>query len=561
MGVSGPALEPFLLFPPFADLTSLPFPTLDASQFFGTGQEPALTNWPPPGWQSLSDIAVPGGSALSEDSTVINRPSGWEGPGCLDVDWLSIEDQHHGGDMSVGGWSNSQPNEQPTPSHVDNPPLQTRQLCNLPTALSEFFFKEVIPLYCAWDSDLNLMRVVAENTWQSSKVLYHTMQSMAAACLTSVIPELSSSAVQERLVALRCLDDDPSEIVDNPEAKLLATVLLCHTASWHDPGNLARERYHATQKLVLEWSANATCTQRRPMATFFQTAVDYWGMLLSFFTDISGVSDNLIGPRRSVDQTTLHPFVGIGGQTIRTLMEVGNLVSQYRFRIANMGFITEEDMDFFKRKIQEARCLEKRLLAYEPADISKMQGTGDPRTPLMHLAKVDEAYRCVGLLQIYRVFSDLLAERYTPWDKENIYSVRPPSKTPSKIERDAWLTNLALYTLDLLRDIPFESRSRCIQPLILVAISSELRRVPQDITALGAADEESRRLGQDVIQMAQARNFVKSRLSAYADVLPLRKVGNILELVTSIWAALDEGESDVYWLDICTRKQLNTLIG
>lgn len=68
-------------------------------------------------------------------------------------------------------------------------------------------------------------------------------------------------------------------------------------------------------------------------------------------------------------------------------------------------------------------------------------------------------------------------------------------------------------------------------------------------------------MGQSIIELAQARNFVKSRLSAYTDVLPLRKVSNILELVTSIWSALDEGEPDVYWLDICTRKQLNTLIG
>lgn len=275
MGVSCPVPEPFLLFPPFSDITSLPFPTLDASHFFGAGHEPALSHWQPPGWHSSSNIALPPGSAFSEDSTLVNRPSDWEENGCLNVDWLSIEDQQPGGDVSVAGWSNSQSNQQLTPSHVDNPPVQTRQLCNMPTALSEFFLMEVIPLYCAWDSNLNLMRVVAENTWQSSKVLYHTMQSMAAACLTSVIPELSVNAVQERLVALRCLDDDVSDHRDSTEAKLLATVLLCHTASWHDPGNLARERYHATQKLVLEWSANATGSQRRPMATFFQTAVDY----------------------------------------------------------------------------------------------------------------------------------------------------------------------------------------------------------------------------------------------------------------------------------------------
>ncbi|KAF9767116.1 hypothetical protein IL306_000381 [Fusarium sp. DS 682] len=317
-----------------------------------------------------------------------------------------------------------------------------------------------------------------------------------------------------------------------------------------------------TQRRVLEWSTTAGA-QSKPMVKFFQTAVDYWGMLLSFFTDVSGVQgpDPLIRPAQPSSQLALHPFVGMAGETVKTLTDVGNLVSQYRSRAASIKFVTEDDMNYFKKKIREARCLEKRLLAYTPGDTSKIQYTGDPRTTLGHLARIDEAYRCVGLLQIYRVFSDLLAERYNPWDADHIYSARPPTKVPSKAEKGYWLTSLALYTLKLLRDIPFESRSRCIQPLILEAISSELRRMPQDVASLGAVDQESRNVGLSIIELAQARNFVKSRLSAYADVLPLRKVSNILELVTSIWTELDEGELDVYWLDICTRKQLNTLIG
>jgi hypothetical protein len=579
MDISTSSLDPLLLFPHFADPSSNPFPVPFDSHFLGLGDDLSLSQWPFPGLCNSGAMTIPDGSVLADDSPELDRTIEWTGSNAdmlanpqtaghpLDVDWLAIQSQPNSGESSGPSRSTNMHNNgqsKDLAAGSDRSPLvRPRQLSNLPTALSDFFIREVIPLYCAWDSESNLMRVVAENAWQSSKVLYHTMQSMAAACLTSVFPELSATAIQERFIALRCLDESQPGATDSPEARLLATVLLCHTASWHDPGNLAKERYHMTQKIVLEWGSNAIGTDSKPMAKFFQTAVDYWGMLLSFFTDISDVphplsANPLIGPQ---EPAALHPFVGISGQTVKTLTDVGNLVSQYRARASSIRFITEEDMSFFEKKIREARCLEKRLLAYKPADISKMQDTGDPRTSLGHLAKIDEAFRCTGLLQIYRVFSDLLAERYNPWDAADIYSIRPPSKTPSKTEKDYWLTSLAIYTLDLLREIPFESRSRCIQPLILVAISSELRRMPQDVTSLGEANDQARQVGQRIIQLAQARNFVKSRLSAYADVLPLRKVGNIIELVTSIWSALDEGESDVYWLDVCTRKQLNTLIG
>ncbi|KAJ4180205.1 hypothetical protein NW755_011893 [Fusarium falciforme] len=243
------------------------------------------------------------------------------------------------------------------------------------------------------------------------------------------------------------------------------------------------------------------------------------------------------------------------------LADIGRLVYQYRRRVSAIKFVTEADLDFFKSQIREARILEKRLLPYRPLDTSRLQDMGDPRTTLAHLAKIDEAYQYVGLLQIYRVFPDLLAERYRPWDKEHILSPRPPSKIPSKAEMDSWMTSLALHTLDLVREIPFESRSRSIQPLIFVAVSNELRRGPQDVASLGAADDQARGLGESIIEVARARNFIRSRLSAYAAVLPLRKVANVLELVTSTWSALDEGQSDVYWLDICTQKELSTLMG
>jgi len=130
-----------------------------------------------------------------------------------------------------------------------------------------------------------------------------------------------------------------------------------------------------------------------------------------------------------------------------------------------------------------------------------------------------------------------------------------------------------------------------MQPFILVAASSELRwpgtstkeqkqqtshsQHPRPNDGIGrdgdnvndASDGEGTCTILDnhttaaTIKLARARRFVRSRLAAYTHILPLKKVSKILELVGSVWAALDDGELDVYWMDIAHRKGLRTIMG
>ncbi|KAK2735554.1 C6 zinc finger domain protein [Colletotrichum kahawae] len=79
---------------------------------------------------------------------------------------------------------------------------------HVPTSLSEYFFREVITLYCAWDSKSNVMRNIIETSWQSSGALYHTIQSMSAACLSEDFPHLLPVARREHAQALELLRQD-----------------------------------------------------------------------------------------------------------------------------------------------------------------------------------------------------------------------------------------------------------------------------------------------------------------------------------------------------------------
>ncbi|KAH7152656.1 hypothetical protein EDB81DRAFT_431669 [Dactylonectria macrodidyma] len=447
---------------------------------------------------------------------------------------------------------------------VDRHPFQDRpqELFNLPSALSDYFFREVITLYCTWDSGSNAMRNIVERMWQSSGALYHTTQSMAAACLSEDFPHLSSVATSEHRQALEYIQGRPKESVMKQD-NLMAHMLLGHTASWLNPQNLATDMFRSSYLMLKDTIAE---TGDDCDLSFFSDTMDYWAMLLVYLTDSSQLGeygrDLSKGPTRPSTVIEPHPFSGISRATIRMLTDVGILIFQYRKRMLGVKFMTEQDLDAFMASFREARRLERMLLAHRAPDVAQIADPGDPKTPLSHLQHLDEAYRCTGLLQLYRVFPDLLNERYSPWNKDDILRPPPATKKPTPEERNTWLTKLAMHILGILREIPFESRTRSVQPFILVALSSELRRESQTSHLVTAGSTpKSLTLDHHAIEVVRARKFVGSRLAAYTHILPLRKIRIIFELINCIWAALDAGDQDVYWLDVAYQKNLGTMMG
>ncbi|WYZ35076.1 hypothetical protein EsH8_I_001352 [Colletotrichum jinshuiense] len=436
-----------------------------------------------------------------------------------------------------------------------------RQISHLPTALSEYFFREVITLYCAWDSKSNVMRNIVETMWQSSGALYHTIQSMAAACLSEDFPHLLPVARSEHSRALELIHGRPPPST-HKRAMLLASTLLGHTSSWLSPQNLATDVFRASCSMLEDIAAE---TGRDESLSFFSDTMDYWAMLLAYLTDSRDLGDYRrgvsVGPADPTKSIEPHPYSGISHDTVRILTDTGVLIFQYRKHMSAVKFLTENDLDVFRAALREARRLERVLLAHRPPDPSRVRDPGDPKTPLRHLELIDEAYRRTGLLQLYRVFPDLLSERYAPWDREALLRPLPAERPPTPRERQAWLTKLAMNILGTLREIPFESRTRSAQPFIMVAISSELRRDAQHLRAAPAAGPAAVAIDPASIEIVRARKFVRSRLEAYTHILPLRKSRVISELIDHTWAALDAGKEDVYWLDVAYEKNLGTMMG
>ncbi|KAL2209863.1 hypothetical protein CC79DRAFT_1365280 [Sarocladium strictum] len=420
------------------------------------------------------------------------------------------------------------------------------------SALVEFFFKEVVSLYCAWDTSSNKMRELAQQRWQSSPSLYHTIQSMAAACLAERFPHLASTATSEHCTAMQYLVDTQGN--GDKDDRMLALILLGPTSSWHDPGNLARGTLQFARRMLHDYGDDVN-------SQFFEAALDYWTMMLSFMTDTDREGGNFPASRRasaSKATTPPHPFTGISQNIVKILSQVGALVYRQRTRKVEAQFMTEDDLHFFKDCIRQARNLERQLLLHSAISGLQVDDLTDPYTTVEHLEKMDNAYRYTGLLQIYRCFPDLLAERYSPWREEDVLHVPPTPVSSTREERDAWLRSLAVHILGILREIPFESRTRCLQPFIMVACSSELTRLPES-QASDSADGLGNVVSLANIELMRARDFIQSRLASYRYVLPLPKVRQVQKLVEEVWLRLDNGTRNVYWLDVCLRKGLVTL--
>ncbi|KAE8134260.1 Zn(II)2Cys6 transcription factor [Aspergillus pseudotamarii] len=468
------------------------------------------------------------------------------------------------------------------------------QLLNNPSwTLIEYYFKEVAALFSSYDSQMNPFRSTVSRLWGSSLAMCKTMQSMAAATLVNDFPQfgplgrkLRNEAVD--IIAKETVLDDKS---------LLALLMLGQTASWHDSKDLGISFFNLLRNHLETKPLEIANPERGNNHQFFQEALVYWEMLLSFVADDTAVlSGNAAadpgGPL--VLQRIPHPWTGIARDTQFTVQEVGRLVRCERKRIRARVFTSRADITQAQKAIEKAQELEERLLELAHPAEAEIVSPGDDETPVWHLLTMAEVYRCTGLMQLYRVFPDLLYRRLgsqhpssqsynqqpsaTPRDPflsvdtapdlinsawfESMY-LQPESNQPNESETlpdtyyDSWLTEFSLTTLSRLKTIPIESRTRCLQPFLLVASSSELR-LPRSEVSL---DSSGPNISSHAIEVSRTRQFVLGRLTSFLHVLPPKPVDVCLQLVREVWKRIDAGESNAYWMDVMMEKGWETTMG
>ncbi|KAK9847131.1 hypothetical protein MYU51_020459 [Penicillium brevicompactum] len=527
----------------------------------------------------------------------------------------------------------------------------SRSLNNPSWTLIEYYFKEVAALFSSYDSQMNPFRTTVSRLWGSSLAMCRTMQSMAAATLVNEFPHFGPMGRKMRDEAVDIITRDT--VID--DKSLLALLMLGQTASWHDPTDLGISFFNLLRKQLNTIASSSNSPGFGFAKTdsnnyrFFEEALIYWEMLLSFVADNEKglLSDNSQSASSMGESLVLqrvpHPWTGIARDTQFTVQQVGQLIRRERKRMRSRRFTSQDDITRAQIAIEKARELEERLLALAHPSEAEIVSPGDDDTPVWHLLTMAEAYRCTGLMQLYRVFPDLLQRRlpasdsntsnypanacstsrdpFFPIDldsmnlsaafgnpspaahathaqnaspsplpsthnlyqdhnrKSPIQNQEHPSPSPENVANN-WLTEFAVTTLSRLKTIPLESRTRCLQPFLLVASCSELRLppLPSNIDSRGnpsngPTDEYTE--GEDstsntnpmpsismaAIEVSRTRKFILGRLTSYLHVLPPKPINVCLKLVNEVWRRLDAGEDNCYWVDVMIEKGWETTMG
>lgn len=451
---------------------------------------------------------------------------------------------------------------------------------DLSSSLVEFYFRNVASMFSCFDGERNPFRTKVAQVWTNSPAMYYTLQSMAAACLVQELPMLRQAAKQLRLEAISLA----KEVSQSDPPSLLVLLMIGQTSSWFEPNDLGVGFFKEIQsRLARTLPDSSDILGSCNAAEFFQHALTYWRMLLAFVTsEIDDVEQQ--GKFASTPDILCipHPWTGVCDSTLELLEEVGQLVRKQRFGFRSAAFVTEELLQETAGAIAKARLLESKLLAAKRWSSEEIFCPGDLETPTWHLQLIAEIYRRVGLLNLYRVFPDLRIRRYRYetalkafWkggtthygDEDEGYLSWLCISDTFRLEKaedesnQLWLTAYALKTIQLLENIPTCSRTRCLQPLLLVSCASELRAVEQ-LHDQGAECHDSNFPDVDAsLRLLQARRFVRGRLNFLSSVRPPLPIRTCLAVVEQVWHLQDSGRIDVYWIDVMLAHGWQTTMG
>ncbi|KAH8686475.1 hypothetical protein BGZ61DRAFT_393190 [Ilyonectria robusta] len=469
------------------------------------------------------------------------------------------------------------------------------------TLLSDFYFQETARSFSVYDGGMNPFRSLVGRLWSQSRVIYCAMQSMAATGLENLYPSLGPIGKEYRreTVALLMGNDDCDE------TSLLALLMIGASSSWHDPTASGVSLFNSFQNRMQRATARAYFLENSNNYRFFHESLIYWQMLLSYVVDDFRMgSYQILGPVQLPSGTMQapHPWTGVGHEVQKVLCDIGHLVRSQRQHARLPVTITQGHIDRLQNSIIKAFELEGRLLQLTLPSEDQIINPADVNTPVQHLVNLAQIYRLVGLLQLYRIFPDILWQRLqsptselsadirpffeklghhtTPWDNERGYLPHNPARQ----DLGSWLTIFALNILEIFRHIPVESGTRAFQPFLLVACGSELR-VPQSKTPEGSiAAGLKPQCGENLdfvpavslkaVEVLRARGMVLGRLEQLAHLLAPKPHRQCISVVKEIWKKMDalsavipgaecseDAQDSVFWIDIMIENGWETIMG
>lgn len=435
---------------------------------------------------------------------------------------------------------------------IEDPPLFP-SMENETTTLVQYYFRDTCATWSSFDSEKNPFRTAIEGLWQKSPLIYYAIQSNAAVHLSNQLSSMQATAFAMREkahVAFLQELQNASDTQSTGDQLLLATLLLGVSACWHDSSDLGLPYLRIARSLIHARTRRQSSSHyHNPLdrnIRFFFEALLYWEMVMAFVSG-EGITSSLAwtpdpsvfpwaGP---VTATVIpHPWTGVAPRVMLLFAEVGHLVQNY----ATSDRRAREDQNLVASVIK----LEEDLLSVSIPTEEQIADVYDDLTSKNDFVAFAEATRCAALLQLYRVFPDVLRRRLGAGtlNIKSYLGIIEPNIGSNMI--GSWLVGLAMHVLNLLASIPAYSGVRCVQLLPLATAAFELRSAP------GASYSD--------VEIASFRDFVIGRLQLLADRLPLKPISRTMQVLQEVWRRNDQGD-EVFWLNVMIDKKWKTFLG
>lgn len=436
--------------------------------------------------------------------------------------------------------------------------------------LIQHYFKDVCGVFSSFDSHLNPFRTTIGKIYQDSPSISYAIQSMSAAHLANTFPYMAAIGTELQQKAVAALQEElPLAQAGQISCTrtFLSIMMLGLTTSWHDSNALGTEFLSTARGLILpKLMDRSQEAEVQREAQFFEESLIYWEMVMGFVTEdamsfsrpsgarprvVSSMKSTPAG-RRPDGKIVPHPWTGVAPMVQALFAEVGRLVRCER------SLNRDSVIDLIRRQenLLNATSLEEDLLAVDYPSIDEIADTGDDRTPKEHFTILAEAYRCAGLLELYRVFPSILRKRlgskkHPVSGSVDFHFPMPRFETPYEdADMKLWLNSLAMHILQMIESLPASSGTFCIQQLVLTVAACELKFVSSvDFFDVNANDSK----------VLQAREKVIRRLEVYAHRLPGKPLRQLITLIKETWRQSDEG-IDAFWIDIMNEKGWHTIM-
>ncbi|KAL5357407.1 fungal-specific transcription factor domain-containing protein [Aspergillus floccosus] len=379
------------------------------------------------------------------------------------------------------------------------------------TCISRHYFSEICHINSCFDSHWNSFRVEVGSMMTTRPLIYHCVLSMSAAHLAWKRRDLSTAALHHRTSAISCLTGEIMKVKEDKGACL---------------NGLSDEHVEV--------------------------------LLASILLGTTESGAHSIYP---------NPWSGICTPVFIYLAKAGTL-SRQRSLIRNLSIAasaTHIRAELQANLVAQAREVEQAVLPYKVPTKDRIGDPGDDLTPVAHLQQMAQIYRLSTLLELYRVFPELLSQ-----GSEEPFSVSDR------------LLALATGILTLIQSIPHTSGVNCLLtiPLLIAGSTLQPSQSAPSVSSSSSGESTWGNLATELLGIFSQeqiythwRGVARERLRAVYHYVGMPAVTRASEILERVWDRADvhvvvnkptngaTATGFVQWVEVMIEEKLEAVFG